>query len=165
MILVTGAAGKSGKAVVKALADKGALVRAFIRNPEHAGALLTLGAAEVSFGSFEDARALAQAAAGVQAIYHICSNVSRDEVAYARAVTAAARSQGVKRLVYHSVLHPQIEAMPHHWQKMRVEEMLFAAGFELTVLQPPPTCRTFSACGTASCATASLSFLIRRRRD
>ena len=136
MILVTGAAGKSGKAVVKALAAKDAQVRAFIRNPEHAGALRALGAAEVCFGSFEDARALAHAAAGMQAIYHICPNVSRDEVAYARAVAAAARMHGVKRFVYHSVLHPQIEAMLHHWQKMRVEEMLFAAGFELTVLQP-----------------------------
>ena len=136
MILVTGAAGKSGKAVVKALAAKGAQVRAFIRNPEHTGSLLALGAAEVSFGSFEDARGLSQAAAGVRAIYHICPNVSGDEVVYARAVAAAARTHSVKRLVYHSVLHPQIEAMPHHWQKMRVEEMLFAAGFELTVLQP-----------------------------
>jgi NAD(P)H dehydrogenase (quinone) len=136
MILVTGAAGKSGNAVVKALAAKGAQVRTFIRNPSHVDALLALGAAEVSFGSFEDARALTQAAAGVQAIYHICPNVSRDEVAYARAVAAAARTHGVKRFVYHSVLHPQIEAMPHHWQKMRVEEMLFVAGFDLTVLQP-----------------------------
>ena len=34
---------------------------------------------------------------------------------YARAVAAAARAQGVARFVYHSVLHPQIEAMPHHW--------------------------------------------------
>ncbi len=42
----------------------------------------------------------------------------------------------MKRFVYHSVLHPQIEAMPHHWQKMRTEEMLFASGFDLTVLQP-----------------------------
>ena len=136
MILLTGAAGKSGKAVVKALAAKGAPVRALIRKAEHTGALLALGAAEVSFGSFEDARALAQAATGVRAIYHICPNVSRDEVAYARAVATAARTHGVKRFVYHSVLHPQIEAMPHHWQKMRVEEMLYAAGFALTVLQP-----------------------------
>jgi NAD(P)H dehydrogenase (quinone) len=136
MILVTGAAGKSGRAVVEALAAKGAAVRAFIRNPAQAGTLLALGAAEVSFGSLEDARALAQAAAGVRAIYHICPNVSRDEVAYARAVATAARAHGVTRFVYHSVLRPQIEAMPHHWQKMRVEEMLFAAGFDLTVLQP-----------------------------
>jgi NAD(P)H dehydrogenase (quinone) len=136
MILVTGAAGKTGRAVVKALAAKNAKVRAFIRNAAHTDALLTLGAAEVSVGNFDDAGALAKAAAGVRAIYHICPNVSRDEVAYARAVAAAAQMQGVKRFVYHSVLHPQIEAMPHHWQKMRAEEMLFAAGFDLTVLQP-----------------------------
>ncbi len=136
MILVTGAAGKTGKAVVKALAAKGANVRALLRNPKHAGALMALGAAEVSIGSFEDARALARAAAGTRAIYHICPNVSRDEVAYARAVAAAAQAQNVERFVYHSVLHPQIEAMPHHWEKMRVEEMLFAVGFELTILQP-----------------------------
>ena len=55
---------------------------------------------------------------------------------FARAVVAAAKAQGVERFVYHSVLHPQIEAMPHHWAKMRVEEMLFAAGFDLTILQP-----------------------------
>ena len=42
----------------------------------------------------------------------------------------------MRRLVYHSVLHPQIEAMPHHWEKMRAEELLFAAGLDVTVLQP-----------------------------
>jgi uncharacterized protein YbjT (DUF2867 family) len=42
----------------------------------------------------------------------------------------------VPRLVYHSVLHPQIEAMPHHWNKMRVEEMLFSSGLDVTILQP-----------------------------
>jgi NAD(P)H dehydrogenase (quinone) len=136
MILVTGAAGKTGQAVVKALADQGARVRALVRRVEHRAALTALGAAAVSVGSFDDDRALASAVAGTQAIYHICPNVSRDEIAYAHAVAAAARAEGIKRFVYHSVLHPQIEAMPHHWAKMRVEEMLFAAGFDLTVLQP-----------------------------
>jgi uncharacterized protein YbjT (DUF2867 family) len=136
MILVTGAAGKTGKAVVKALADRGERVRALVRRAEHRGALTVLGAAEVSVGSFDDSRALASAVAGTQAIYHICPNVSRDEIAYARALAAAAGTEGIKRFVYHSVLHPQIEAMPHHWAKLRVEEMLFAAGFDLTVLQP-----------------------------
>ena len=136
MILVTGAAGKTGKAVVKALAAKGANVRALVRRPEHAEALRALGAADISIGSFDDAGALAHAAAGTRAIYHICPNVSPHEVAYARAVAAAAQAQNVARFVYHSVLHPQIEAMPHHWQKMRTEEMLFAGGFDLTILQP-----------------------------
>jgi NAD(P)H dehydrogenase (quinone) len=136
MILVSGAAGKTGKAVVKALAARGARVRALVRNAEHAGALLALGSTEVALGSFTNDAALASAAAGAKAVYHICPNMSREEVAYARAVVAAAKTQGVRRFVYHSVLHPQIEAMPHHWAKMQTEEMLFASGFDLTILQP-----------------------------
>jgi NAD(P)H dehydrogenase (quinone) len=136
MILVTGAAGKTGKAVVEALAKKGAPVRAMVHRIAHIAALRTLGAAECVVASFENATALRRAAEGANAIYHICPNVSPHEVAYAHAVVEAAEANGVTRFVYHSVLHPQIEAMPHHWQKMRAEEMLFAADLDLTILQP-----------------------------
>jgi NAD(P)H dehydrogenase (quinone) len=136
MILVTGAAGKTGRAAVKALAGAGAQVRALVRRCEQADALTALGAATVCVGGFEDRDALAKAAAGVEAIYHICPNVSRNEVAYARAVADAAKRRRVARFVYHSVLRPQIEAMPHHWAKLRAEEMLLGCGFTLTILQP-----------------------------
>jgi NAD(P)H dehydrogenase (quinone) len=136
MILVTGAAGKTGKAVVEALAKKGAGVRAMVRRSEHFAALKAVGATECVTASFEDEKALRRAGDGVRAVYHICPSVSREEVTYARAVAAAVQARGVKRFVYHSVLHPQIEAMPHHWRKMRAEEMLFATGLDLTVLQP-----------------------------
>ena len=136
MILVTGAAGKTGRAVIAALAAKGAPVRAFVRSAGHATALKMLGAAEIAVGGFDDAAALRSAAAGATAIYHICPNVSRDEVPYARNIIDAAKAQGVARFVFHSVLHPQIEAMPHHWEKMWVEEMLFASGSAFTILQP-----------------------------
>jgi NAD(P)H dehydrogenase (quinone) len=136
MILVTGAAGKTGQAVVEALKKKGASVRAMVRRDEHFPALKALGAAECVVAGLEDEAALRRAADGVRAVYHICPNVSREEVAYARNVAAATQAGGVKRFVYHSVLHPQIEAMPHHWQKMRTEEMLFGLGLELTILQP-----------------------------
>jgi NAD(P)H dehydrogenase (quinone) len=136
MILVTGAAGKTGKAIIKALAAKGAKTRALIRRPDQTATLITAGATEVVIGSFDDPVSLSRSAAGVQAIYHICPNVSRDEIVYARAVAAAAHERKVSRFVFHSVLHPQIEAMTHHWQKMRVEEFLFTAGFDLTILQP-----------------------------
>ena len=136
MILVTGAAGKTGNAVVRALAAKRATVRVLVRRPEQAPALAALGAAEVSVGSFDDPGALRQAATGASAVYHICPNVSRDEMHFALAIAAAAAANNVKRFVYHSVLHPQIEAMPHHWQKLQVEQMLFTTGFDLTILQP-----------------------------
>lgn len=34
------------------------------------------------------------------------------------------------------MLHPAIEAMPHHWDKLRVEEMLAARGRDIVILQP-----------------------------
>ena len=83
-----------------------------------------------------DARALSRAAKGADAIYHICPNVSPHEAAFAETLIAAASSEGVHRLVYHSVLHPQIEAMPHHWNKLRVEEMLFGSKLDISILQP-----------------------------
>jgi NAD(P)H dehydrogenase (quinone) len=136
MILVTGAGGKTGKAFIKALVARGAAVRAFVRDPAHEAVLKTLGAAEVVVGAMDDAEAVARAVRGADAIYHICPNVSPHEVAFARTLIAAAIQLAVPRLVYHSVLHPQIEAMPHHWAKLRVEEMLFTSTLDATILQP-----------------------------
>jgi uncharacterized protein YbjT (DUF2867 family) len=136
MILVTGAGGKTGKAVIKALVARGVPVRAFVRSPAHEAALMAMGAREAVAGAMDDAQALSRAVKGTDAIYHICPNVNPHEVAFARALIAAANDLGVSRLVYHSVLHPQIEAMPHHWNKLRVEEMLFSVGLDITILQP-----------------------------
>jgi NAD(P)H dehydrogenase (quinone) len=136
MILVTGAAGKTGMAVIGALAARGAVVRALVHRPDRSAEVAAQGAREVAVGTFEDAAALVTAAGGASAIYHICPNVSPHEVAYARAVVAAAKAAGVPRFVYHSVLHPQIEAMPHHWAKLRAEELLLASGLAVTILQP-----------------------------
>ena len=136
MILVTGAGGKTGKAVIKALVARGAVVRAFVRRAEHDSTLTAMGVSDVVVGDMNDALAISRAIKGTDAIYHICPNVHPHEVAFARLLIAAATDLGVSRLVYHSVLHPQIEAMPHHWNKMRVEEMLFGSALDITILQP-----------------------------
>jgi len=136
MILVTGAGGKTGKAVIAALLARGASVRGFVRSPAYEPALKAIGASEVVVGAMDDADALSRAVRGADAIYHICPNVNPNEIAFAKVLVAASTSSGVSRLVYHSVLHPQIEAMPHHWNKLRVEEMLFSSGLDITILQP-----------------------------
>ena len=79
---------------------------------------------------------MARAVRGVRAIYHIAPNVSPDEVTIGKIIIAAAQVAGIERFVFHSVLHPQVEAMPHHWLKARVEELLFASGLPFTILQP-----------------------------
>jgi uncharacterized protein YbjT (DUF2867 family) len=135
MILVTGASGKTGHAVIAALSACGATVRALVRRADQQAAFGALGV-DTAIGSFDQPDTLLPACEGVEAIYHICPNVSASELDYARYVVAAAKAASVRRFVYHSVLHPQIEAMPHHWSKMRTEEMLFTSGLDVTVLQP-----------------------------
>lgn len=136
MILVTGAAGKTGRAVIEALAGRGEPVRAFVRREEQAGAVQAAGAAEVVAGDMIDPATFRRAAEGVRAIYHIAPNMNPDEVAMGQNALDAGQAAGIERFVYHSVLHPQVEAMPHHWNKMRVEERVFASGLDFTILQP-----------------------------
>jgi uncharacterized protein YbjT (DUF2867 family) len=136
MILITGAGGKTGQAVIKALLARGAAVRALARNPSHAARLKARGVDQIVVGDMNDPHALAQAMQGMDAIYHICPNVSPHEIAFGKAMIDAATRAKVRRFAFHSVLHPQIEAMPHHWNKMRVEEMLFGSSLDFTILQP-----------------------------
>ena len=136
MILITGAGGKTGKATARALVARGAPGRAFVRSAAHKAALKAMGVRDIVAGDMNDQHALDQATRGAEAIYHICPNVSPHEISFAQALINSATRYGGSRFVDHSVLHPQIEAMPHHWNKLRVEEMLFSSGLDVTILQP-----------------------------
>lgn len=107
-----------------------------VRRAEQIASLEAIGAAEVILGDLLNESEVHQAVHDVKAIYHIAPNVSPHEVTIGERVITAARSAGVEHFVFHSVLHPQVEAMPHHWLKMRVEELLFASGLSFTILQP-----------------------------
>jgi uncharacterized protein YbjT (DUF2867 family) len=136
VVLVSGAAGKTGRAIIRVLAAKGERVRALVHRPEQARLVEEMGAREVVVGDMRVQATMDRAAQGMRAVYHICPNVSPDEAAIGQAAIAAARSAGVEHFCYHSVLHPQVEAMPHHWEKMRVEEQLYESGLCYTILQP-----------------------------
>ncbi len=136
MILVTGAGGKTGRVVLKALAARGEAVRAFVHREEQASAVRALAAQEAVVADMRDEATLRRALEGVRAVYHICPNVNPDEQVIGNLAIGAARSTGVERFVYHSVLHPHIKAMPHHWNKLRVEEALLESGLPFTILQP-----------------------------
>lgn len=136
MIVVTGAAGKTGKAVIGALARRGQAVRAFVHRAEQRDRVLRAGATEALAGDLNDPASLRHALQGAAAVYHLCPNMHPDELGIGRQIIEAARGAGIAHFVYHSVLHPQAEAMPHHWQKLRVEEVLLASGLPFTILQP-----------------------------
>jgi uncharacterized protein YbjT (DUF2867 family) len=153
VIVVTGAGGKTGRAVVRALAARGAAVRAWVRREAQCDSLLGLGAAECVSGEFDDDAALQTAMAGARAVYHLSPNVHPDELTIGQRVIAAAHSAGVGHFVFHSVLHPQTEAMPHHWQKLQVEARLFESGLPFTILQPAPYMQNTLAAWASAAAT------------
>ncbi|MGB7094900.1 MAG: NmrA family NAD(P)-binding protein, partial [Anaerolineales bacterium] len=136
MILITGSAGKTGRSVLRALVEKEIPVRALVHRPDQLQAGASIGAQDVIVGDMNSQAIMEQAAQGVQALYHICPNMDPDEIAIGQNVIAAARSAGVEYLVFHSVLKSQIEAMPHHWNKMRVEEQLIGSQLPYTIVQP-----------------------------
>jgi uncharacterized protein YbjT (DUF2867 family) len=136
MILVTGAAGKTGRAVINALVSSGATVRALVHRLDQTPTVEKLGVQDIIVGDMRSRDILERAAAGVRAVYHIPPNVSPDEVLIGQVVIAAAQSTGIEHIVYHSVLHPQTERMPHHWCKLRVEEQVIESGIPFTILQP-----------------------------
>jgi uncharacterized protein YbjT (DUF2867 family) len=136
MILVTGAAGKTGLTVIKGLTENGEAVRGLIHQEAYRAAVQSAGADEILLGDLLNSEEINQAMKGVRAVYHIPPNVHPREVDIGEIAISAALEAGVEHFVYHSVLHPQIEAMPHHWLKLRVEERLIASGLSFTILQP-----------------------------
>ncbi len=136
MILVTGAAGKTGKAIVRRLAAEKHSVRAMVRRAEQQTELQQLGATEAVVGDLEHAADVSAAVHGVRAVYHICPNMHPREFSIGKSIIDAATQTGVAHFVYHSVLHPQVPEMPHHWEKIRVEGVLFQSGVPFTIVQP-----------------------------
>jgi NAD(P)H dehydrogenase (quinone) len=136
MILVTGAAGKTGLAILRALAKRGTETRALVGRAEQETSVMQAGASKVVIGNLLDAADMARAIADVESLYLVAPNVHPQEFEIARIAIAAAKRAGVRRIVYHSVLYPQLEAMTHHWQKLRVEEAVIQSGLEFIILQP-----------------------------
>lgn len=135
-IAVTGAAGKTGRAVIAAAAVRGLDVRALVHRDEQVTVAEQAGASEARVGDQRDVDVVTARLRGVDAVYAIAPNLGPDEVAMGEALVTACRRAGVGRVVYHSVVNPQLSAMPHHADKARVEELLLEARLVTTFLRP-----------------------------
>jgi NAD(P)H dehydrogenase (quinone) len=138
LVLVTGASGKTGHAVIAALARAGVPTRATVRRPAQIPEMLALGAQEAVELDLRLPDAMRGALQGITMVYHIGPNVHPEEAAIGRVAVEASTGAGVERFVLHSVLHPQVREMPHHWRKVEVEAALFESGLAFTILQPAP---------------------------
>ena len=133
MILVTGASGNAGGAVLKEVLKANRPVRAMYRSPEDAAK----GSAEVRavIADFADKSSLGRALEGVDAVYLVCSPV-RELVDLEGNMVDACRTAGVRHVVLNSALgagdYPK--SFPS-WHR-RVEDKLSASGLDYTILRP-----------------------------
>src|SRR5690606_3806064 len=106
MIIVTGATGQLGRAIVENLVRRvpAEQVGASCRDPEKASALVALGV-RVRRGDFEEPASLAHAFEGATQLLLVSSNARArggDALAQHRRAIEAARRAGVRRIVYTS---------------------------------------------------------------
>ncbi|HET9953897.1 MAG TPA: SDR family oxidoreductase [Polyangiaceae bacterium] len=106
MIVITGATGQLGGAIVRSLLQRapGARIAASVRNPEQAGALAQLGV-EVRRGDFSRPETLVAAFSGATQVLVVSSNAGAfgaDPVAQHRAAIDAAKQAGAQRILYTS---------------------------------------------------------------
>ncbi|MBY5399603.1 NmrA/HSCARG family protein [Rhizobium leguminosarum] len=132
-ILVTGATGNVGRQVVEHLVKRGAHVRALVRDPSKAEFPAGVSVAQ---GDFLDVDALRNAMSGVSTLF-LLNAVVPDEFTQALIALNVARSTGIERIVYLSVIHADVYVnVPHFAGKFGVERMIEEMGFKATILRP-----------------------------
>jgi uncharacterized protein YbjT (DUF2867 family) len=132
-ILVTGATGNVGRNVVEQLVNRGADVRALVRDPSKANFPANV---EVVQGDLLDVDALRSAFSGVSTLF-LLNGVVADEYTQALVALAVAREAGIERIVYLSVIHSDVYVnVPHFAGKFGVERMIEQMGLNATILRP-----------------------------
>lgn len=133
---VVGAAGPTGRAVIAAVAPVAETVRALIHRPSSEDAVLAAGATEATVIDLVDRTSTTAGFAGLDAVYVMAPLFDEREVEYVHNALSAAVSAGVRRFVYHSVLHPFTPTMRHHARKAMAEIEVRDGGLEWAILQP-----------------------------
>ena len=140
-VLVTGATGRQGGAVLRHLLEQGLPVRALTRRPDDPAAhALAAAGVEIAAGDMEDQASLERAMGGVHGVYSVqdfWSSGAAREVRQGINVADAAAASGVAHLVYSSVGGAERNSGIDHWAtKWQIEQHIRALGLPATILRP-----------------------------
>ena len=133
MILITGASGSVGKAVLQEASRKGSKFRAMFRS-KHEAAKAPAGCEPV-LADYSDKQSLRNALEGVTSIYVVCSPIPQ-LVELEGNVLDACKESGVEHVVLNSALGAGDfpKSFPS-WHR-KVEDKLKATGMSYTILRP-----------------------------
>ena len=140
MIIVTGASGRLGRAILEQLLERlpGAAIGASVRDPGKAKDLARRGV-RVRRGDFADAGSLGHAFERATQVLIVSSNAGGrggDPIAQHRAAIAAARDAGARRILYTSHMGANAQSrFPPMRTHAATEAMLAEAGVPFTALR------------------------------
>lgn len=134
-VLAVGATGRLAGLVVPALAARGVRVRGLVRDEAGAAHVRERGASEIAVGDLRDPDSLAEAARGVDGVFHIGPAFHPDEARLGVNMVEAATRAGARAFVFSGVIHPS-NGLSNHAAKLPVEEAVQASGMRYTILQP-----------------------------
>jgi len=133
MILVTGASGNVGGAVLRELLQAGAPVRATYRSQEDAAR--APANAQPVIADFADRASLDRVLEGIDRVYLVCSPIPR-LVEFESNMVDACRDHGVRYLVQNSALGADTYDKSFPAWHRKVEERVRASGIPATFLRP-----------------------------
>lgn len=145
-VLVTGAAGFLGSAVVRLAREQGHEVRALVR-PSSDVSALDLAPDQIAVGDLSHPASLAAAAEGMQAVIHCAAATSETasdprhfeavNIEGTRNLLAAAEQAGARRWIQISSMSAH-ESMPSHYgrTKFEADKLVRASSLDWTILQP-----------------------------
>jgi len=147
-VLVTGATGRQGGAVIRHMLPKGWKLRALTRNPDgHEAEALARRGIEVIGGDLEDPDSIARAAIGVYGIYSVqdfWAVGAKREVQQGKNVANAAKKADIRHCVYSSVGGAERNTKIPHWEsKWEVENYIRQLGLPATVIRPVSFMETY----------------------
>ena len=144
MILVTGATGFIGRALVRHLSDAGQQVRVLLRSSPKSPRLPRGVPVEVAVASLNDERAVRAALRGVHQIYHLASastegrrgNLLKTDIEGTRTLAQVAASADIERLIFLSHIGAdRASAFPIQKSKGIAEEHIRKSGVPYTIIR------------------------------
>lgn len=142
LILVTGATGNQGGAVLRHLREKGFAVRALTRDPDkpEARALINQTGVEIARADYEDKPSLLRALEDVYGVFAVQTPYESGveaEVRQGVTLIDAAHSSEISHFIYSSVgSADQNTGIPHFDSKWKIEEHLRGTGMPYTIVRP-----------------------------
>jgi len=135
-ILVTGATGKQGGALAAELQARGFYVRGFTRDASQPKALtLAESGIEMVEGDFTRPDTLLAAMQDMYGLFLVTPNIP-EQVSYAENAIEAAKSAGIRHIVYSGNLSGHPDYVRPDTYKARIERMVKESGIDYTILRP-----------------------------